>query len=58
MACNCGCDDGPVATGWKRYVPLLVCVTVLGTLIVATALSSGEKDKTAKTKHTTNTVRP
>lgn len=34
MSCNCGChDDETPATGWRKFVPLIVSVLVAGALI-------------------------
>ncbi|MGD9789174.1 MAG: hypothetical protein AB7Q00_07165 [Phycisphaerales bacterium] len=35
MSCNCGChSDKPPATGWRRYVPLIVAGLVVVVLVV------------------------
>ncbi|GMV26721.1 MAG: hypothetical protein AMXMBFR58_27520 [Phycisphaerae bacterium] len=48
MSCNCGChDDKAPATGWKRFVPLIVAAAVVGVLIAGAVL---KKDDTGR-KH-------
>ena len=39
MSCNCGCHDNkPPATGWRKFVPLIVGVAVVGALIAGALL--------------------
>lgn len=46
MSCNCGChDDKPPAAGWRKFVPLIVGVAVVGALIAGAML---QKDAPAK----------
>lgn len=46
MSCNCGChDDKPPATGWRKFVPLIVGAIVVGALVVGAVL---QKDAPAK----------
>ncbi|MEY4103315.1 MAG: hypothetical protein RLZZ116_361 [Planctomycetota bacterium] len=37
MSCHCGChrphDDKPPATGWKRFVPLIVAAAVAAVVV-------------------------
>ena len=45
MSCNCGChDDTPraPATGWRRFVPLIVGAVVIGALIAGAVLKKGD----------------
>lgn len=45
MSCNCGCHDNkPPATGWRRFVPLIVGAVVLGALIVGAVLKKNSPD--------------
>ncbi|MBX3356409.1 MAG: hypothetical protein KF724_12005 [Phycisphaeraceae bacterium] len=46
MSCNCGChDDKAPATGWKRFVPLIVAAAVVGVLIAGAVLKKNDADK-------------
>lgn len=48
MSCNCGChDDKTPATGWRKFVPLIVGVVVVGALIAGAFLKGETKNKTA-----------
>lgn len=48
MSCNCGChDDRAPATGWKRFVPLIVAAAVVGVLIAGTVLKRNDAGKAA-----------
>ena len=55
MSCNCGChDDTPnkaPATGWKRFVPLIVAAAVatvvVGVLIAGAVLKKNDAGKAA-----------
>lgn len=48
MSCKCGChDDKPPATGWRKFVPLIVGAVVVGALVVGAVLQSHEKGKAA-----------
>lgn len=38
MSCNCGCHDTVPATGWRRYVPLIVAVLVVAAVIAGAVL--------------------
>ncbi len=39
MSCNCECHDHkPRTTGWRRFVPLIVGATVVGSLIAGAML--------------------
>lgn len=41
MSCNCGCDDDKTpATGWRRFVPLILGPVVVGALIAGAALKN------------------
>ncbi|CAG0957749.1 hypothetical protein PHYC_00559 [Phycisphaerales bacterium] len=54
MSCNCGCHDNrPPATGWRKFVPLIVGVAVVGALIAAAVL---KKDARAKEPAATSTA--
>ncbi len=44
MSCNCGChDDKPPATGWRRFVPLILGLVVIGTLIAGVLVKNNDK---------------
>jgi hypothetical protein len=62
MSCNCGChDDKTPATGWRKFVPLIVGVVVAGALIAGAVLKSQEKSKAANgadAKQTSAAARP
>jgi ligand-binding sensor protein len=46
VSCNCGChDDKAPATGWKRFVPLIVAAAVVGVLIAGAVLKKNDADK-------------
>lgn len=46
MSCNCGCPDNTTpATGWRRFVPVIVGAIVVGALVVGAVL---QKDAPAK----------
>ncbi|MFA6043736.1 MAG: hypothetical protein WC718_02020 [Phycisphaerales bacterium] len=46
MSCNCGChDDRPPATGWRKFVPLIVGLAVAGALIAGAVLKNNDKTK-------------
>jgi hypothetical protein len=48
MSCNCGChDDKAPATGWSRFVPLIVGAAVVGAIIAATVLKKNDAGKAA-----------
>lgn len=48
MTCNCGChNDRAPATGWKRFVPLIVGAVVVGVLIAGAVLKKHDADKAA-----------
>lgn len=48
MSCNCGChDDKPPATGWRRFVPLIVGVVVVGAFIAGAVLKKHGEDTAA-----------
>lgn len=48
MSCNCGChDDKPPATGWRRFVPVIVGVVVVGALIAGAVLKKDDAVKPA-----------
>lgn len=39
MSCNCGCHNNkPPAAGWRKFVPLIVGVVVVGALIAGAVL--------------------
>lgn len=62
MSCNCGChDDKAPATGWRKFVPLIVGVAVVGALIVGATLKGTDKARAAKgpdAKQASASVRP
>ncbi len=46
MSCNCGChDDKAPATGWRKFVPLIVGVAVVGAVIVGAVLKKDDAGK-------------
>jgi len=46
VSCNCGChDDKAPATGWKRFVPLIVAAAVVGVLIAGAVLKKNDAGK-------------
>ncbi len=48
MSCNCGShDDNAPATGWRRFVPLIVGVFVVGALIAGAALKKNSQETAA-----------
>ncbi|MCE7975079.1 MAG: hypothetical protein DYG92_12280 [Leptolyngbya sp. PLA1] len=48
MSCNCGChDDKTPATGWRRFVPLIVGAAVVGAIIAAAVLKKDDAGKAA-----------
>lgn len=48
MSCNCGChDDKTPATGWRKFVPVIVGMVVAGALIAGAVLKSNDKTKAA-----------
>lgn len=50
MSCNCGChDDNPPATGWRRFVPLIVGAAVAGGLIAGAVLKDHNSGKSRVT---------
>ena len=62
MGCNCGCHDNkPPATGWRKYVPLIVGVAVVGALIAGALLKKDDAGRAAggsATGRTTTVARP
>jgi ligand-binding sensor protein len=49
MSCNCGChDDKAPATGWKRFVPLIVAAAVVGVLIAGAVLKKNDARQEAR----------
>lgn len=62
MSCNCGChDDKPPATGWRKFVPLIVGAAVVGALIAGAVLKKDDAGKSASgsaTGRTTTAARP
>ena len=46
MSCNCGCHhDKPPATGWRKFVPLMVGAVVVGALITGALLKNESTEK-------------
>lgn len=46
MSCNRGCHDNKApATGWKRFVPLIVAAAVVGVLIAGAVLKENDAGK-------------
>jgi hypothetical protein len=62
MSCKCGChDDKAPATGWRKFVPLIVGVAVVGALIAGALLKKDDAGKAAgqsATGRTTTAARP
>jgi hypothetical protein len=62
MSCNCGChDDKMPATGWRKFVPLIVGVVVVGALIAGAMLKKHDASKAAghsSAERVTTTVTP
>lgn len=57
MGCNCGChDDKPPATGWRKFVPLIVGVAVVGGLIAGAVLKMDAPAKKSAATSTAQTV--
>ncbi|MCC6951596.1 MAG: hypothetical protein IT433_09140 [Phycisphaerales bacterium] len=57
MSCKCGChDDRPPATGWRKFVPLIVGVAVIGALIAGAVLKKVETGKAANRPDATPTT--
>lgn len=55
MSCNCGChDDTPhkaPATGWKRFVPMIVAAAVAAVVVAALIAGAVLKKDDAGRKH-------
>ena len=48
MSCNCGChDDKPPATGWRKFVPLILGAVVVGAFIAGAVLKKDDGAKPA-----------
>lgn len=46
MTCNCGChDDKSAATGWRKFVPLIVGVTFLAAIVAGAILKKNDAGK-------------
>lgn len=46
MSCNCGChDDHTPATGWRKFLPLMVGAVVVGAVIAAAVLKKDDAGK-------------
>lgn len=62
MSCNCGCHvDKAPATGWRKFVPLIVGVAVVGAIIAGALLKGEPKGKAADdsaTKQASTAARP
>ncbi len=62
MSCNCGCPaNATPATGWRKFVPLIVAAAVAGALIAGAILKSHENSKNANdqdAKQTSAAARP
>lgn len=57
MSCNCGChDDKPPATGWRRYVPVIVGVGVLAAIIAGAFLRKDGTQDRGSTLHAPKTT--
>jgi hypothetical protein len=62
MSCNCGChNDKAPATGWRKFVPLIVGAVVVVALIAAAVLKNESPEKsvsTSPTERTTSAAKP
>jgi hypothetical protein len=62
MSCNCGChDDTPrktPATGWRRFVPLIVGAAVVGAIFAAAVLKKDAADEAASHSRATTAATP
>jgi hypothetical protein len=62
MSCNCGChDDTPrktPATGWRRFVPLILGAAVVGAIIAAAVLKKDDAGRSPSHSHATTAATP
>ena len=62
MSCNCGCHDNkPPATGWRKYMPLIVGVVVVAAFIAGALLKKDDASKAtggSATGRTTTVAKP
>ena len=62
MSCNCGCHDDKIpATGWRKFVPLIVAAVVIGAIITGAVLKNNDPGKSAsgsRAQRTTAAAKP
>jgi len=62
MSCNCGCHyDKTPATGWRKFVPLILGAVVVGALIAGAVLKkdgAGKATSRSMTEHATTAAKP
>ncbi|MBX3403787.1 MAG: hypothetical protein KF699_10295 [Phycisphaeraceae bacterium] len=62
MSCNCGChNDKAPATGWRKFVPLIVGAVVVVAIIAAAVLKNESPEKSVSnspTERTTSSAKP
>jgi hypothetical protein len=62
MSCNCGChppDNKTPATGWRKFLPLIVGVVVVGALIAGAVLKqNGTAASRSPTERAATAVKP
>jgi hypothetical protein len=62
MSCNCGChDDNAPATGWRKFMPLILGAVVVGAIIAGAVLKKDDATKPSSrspTERTTAATKP
>ena len=62
MRCNCGCHDNKApATGWRKFVPLILGAVVVGAIIAGASLKKDDASKAASrqtVEHATTAATP
>lgn len=57
MSCNCGChDEKAPPTGWRKFVPLIVGVAMVGALIAVAVLKKDAPAQKPAASSTAETV--